>query len=99
MMIYALHLRGAFLCLAFIRIPVTHSKQSLLLTYGMLPSLNNRLERCTGSDMFIFCHWYGIFEKGATKQRDSDYRKILKGALDMLEVSGEAEIKIGLEIF
>lgn len=49
--------------------------------------------------MFIFCHWYGTFEKGATKQRDSDYRKILKGALDMLEVSGEAEIKIGLEIF
>ncbi len=49
--------------------------------------------------MFIFCHWYGTFQKGATKQRYSDYRKILKGALDMLEVSGEAEIKIGLEIF
>ena len=49
--------------------------------------------------MFIFCHWYGIFEKGATKQTDSDYRKILKGALDMLKVSGKAEIKIGLEIF
>lgn len=56
--------------------PVTHSKQSLLLTYGLgFLSLNNRLERCTGSDMFIFCHWYGIFEKGATKQRDSDYPK------------------------
>jgi len=79
MMIYALHLSGAFLCLAFIRIPVTHSKQPLLLTYGSrLPSLNNRLERCTGSDMFIFCHWYGIFEKGATKQRDSDYPKSSK---------------------
>lgn len=49
--------------------------------------------------MFIFCHWYGIFEEGATKQRYSDYRKFLKGALDMLKVSAEAEIKIGLEIF
>jgi len=43
-----------------------------------LPSLNNRLERCTGSDMFIFCHWYGTFEKGATKQRYSDYSKSSK---------------------
>lgn len=49
--------------------------------------------------MFIFCHCYGIFEKGATKQRYSDCQKILKVALDMLKVSGKAEIKIGLEIF
>lgn len=49
--------------------------------------------------MFIFCHWYGIFEKGATKQTDFRLSNIFKGALDMLKVSGEAEIKIGLEIF
>jgi hypothetical protein len=48
--------------------------------------------------MFIFCHWHGIFEKFATKQRFR-LSKIFKVALDMLKVSGKAEIKIGLEIF